>query len=202
VLFSRIRGMPLGPTMGDELPVDLTRVVNDLDSKDRPAVEALLPMVYADLRRLADSFFQRERDDHTLQPTALVHEAYLRLVKAVDGKYESRVHFFRAAAVTMRHILLNHARDHARLKRGGDMDRVTLTDHAAPAGEDSVELLSLDEALKKLALRDARQAQIVELRFFAGLSVAEAADVIGVSKRTAEDDWALAKAWLWREMNR
>jgi RNA polymerase sigma-70 factor (ECF subfamily) len=190
--------------MHTDVPADVTRILNDLDSKDRQAVASLLPVVYADLRRLADSFFRRERNDHTLQPTALVHEAYLRLMGRRDGKFESREHFFRVAAVVMRHILVRHARDRGRLKRGGDVERVPFDEAqaAAPGGLPDVDLIALDEALTRLANVDPRQSRIVELRFFAGLSAAETAEVLGVSKRTVEDDWALAKAWLWREMNR
>jgi len=188
--------------MHTDVPVDVTRILNDLDSKDRQAVASLLPVVYADLRRLADSYFRRERADHTLQPTALVHEAYLQLMGRRDEKFDSREHFFRAAAVVMRHLLVRHARDRGRLKRGGDNERVPFDEALAGIDLPDVDLIGLDEALTRLADVDRRQSQIVELRFFAGLSVAEVAEVLGVSKRTVEDDWTLAKAWLWREMNR
>jgi RNA polymerase sigma factor (TIGR02999 family) len=186
--------------MPETVPDDLTRVINDLDSRDRHAMAELLPLVYADLRRLADSFFGHERADHTLQPTALVHEAYLRLADSAGGPYENRAHFFRAAAITMRHILLQHARNRVRQKRGGGVQRVGLSEDLAVTGDGGVDLLELNDALEKLARLDARQAQIVELRYFTGLSVAEVAEILDVSKRTIEDDWTLAKAWLWREM--
>jgi len=187
--------------MGEPLPADLTQVINRMDRQDRGAISALLPAVYADLRRLADSFFSRERQDHTLQPTALVHEAYVHLMNRAGGQYESRIHFFRAAAVTMRHILLQHARDRKRLKRGGDAQRIPLTDDVAAIEEGDIDFIALDEALIRLGELDSRQAQLVELRFFAGLTVAETAELLGVSRRTAEEEWTLAKAWLWREMN-
>jgi RNA polymerase sigma factor (TIGR02999 family) len=188
--------------MHTDLPADITRILNDLDIKDRRALGDLLPVVYADLRRLADSFFRRERADHTLQPTALVHEAYMQLMGRREGGFDSREHFFRAAAVVMRHILVRHARDRGRLKRGGGVERVPLDDAAIGVAAPDVDLIALDEALTRLAAFDRRQSQIVELRFFAGLSVAEVAECMGLGKRTVEEDWSLAKAWLWREMNR
>ncbi|HKQ49653.1 MAG TPA: sigma-70 family RNA polymerase sigma factor [Phycisphaerae bacterium] len=188
--------------MDTGLESDLTRVLNDLDTGDRQAVAQLLPAVYADLRRLADSFFHNERQDHTLQPTALVHEAYLRLMKERPGAFENRAHFFRVAAVVMRHILVKHARDRNSIKRGGQFEKIALSDNLLQVANTDVDLVALDEALRKLTTSDPWQSQIVELRFFAGLSVAEVADVLSVSKRTVETDWAMARAWLWREMNR
>jgi RNA polymerase sigma factor (TIGR02999 family) len=184
------------------LQSDLTRVLNDLDSGDRKAAADLLPMVYADLRRLADSFFRDERRDHTLQPTALVHEAYLRLMQGKGGTFENRGHFFRVAAVVMRHILIKHARDRGRDKREGNHDEIPLADDVAITVGPDIDLIAMDEALKKLTIIDPRQGQIVELRFFAGMTVAEVAEVLAVSKRTVEEDWSMARAWLWREMDR
>ena len=186
--------------MSCELPADITRILNDLDSKDRCAVADLLPVVYADLRRLVDSFFRKERRDHTLQPTALVHEAYVRLMNGDGRNYESREHFYRTAAVVMRHILIHHARDRAAQKRGGDFERVRLADDLAAEVPEELDLVALDGAITRLAGLDARQAEIVCLRFFAGLTVEETAATLKVSKRTVEQDWTMAKAWLWREL--
>ncbi len=186
--------------MQTDVPVDITRFLSDLDSGNRRAVAELLPVVYADLRRMADSFFRKERRDHTLQPTALVHEAYLRLVDGKGEGYQNREHFFRVAAVVMRHILIKHARARGAQKRGGEQERVPLAEEMAVELPSDVDLLALDEALTKLGELDARQAQVVELRFFAGLSVEESAEVLGVSKRTVEGDWQLARAWLWRAL--
>jgi RNA polymerase sigma factor (TIGR02999 family) len=183
-----------------EPPADLTRVISELNHQDREAVAELLPVVYADLRRLADGFFQCERADHTLQPTALVHEAYLRLIQS-QGGFKDRAHFFRTAAMVMRHILCEHARGRGRQKRGGDRrQRQDLDETLVAADDQKTDVLELDEALQRLTAMDARQGQIVELRFFAGLSVAEVAELLGVSKRTVEEDWTLAKAWLQREL--
>jgi RNA polymerase sigma-70 factor (ECF subfamily) len=181
-------------------PGDVTRILADLNGQERAQMADLLPLVYDDLRRLADGLFRQERPDHTLQATALVHEAYLRLMQRLPAQWHSREHFFRAAAVVMRHILVNHARDRRRLKRGGMAGEVPLSESLAVFEERAVDLVALDEALMRLAELDKRQAQVVELRFFAGLSEAEVANVLGVSTRTVEGEWALARAWLLREV--
>jgi RNA polymerase sigma-70 factor (ECF subfamily) len=190
----------VGASMIAQPPGDVTRILADLCGQDRTVMAELLPLVYEDLRRLADGLFSHERRDHTLQPTALVHEAYLRLMQQSPERWQSREHFFRAAAVVMRHILVNHARDRRRLKRGGAANQVPLDDGLAVFEERAIDLVALDEALSRLAEFDKRQAQIVELRFFAGLSPAEVGEVLGVSPRTVEGDWALARAWLLREI--
>lgn len=187
--------------MASQLPADVTRILADLSDEDRSAMSRLLPLVYADLRRMADGLFRRERADHTLQPTALVHEAYLRLMNGSNAQWQNREHFFRAAAVVMRHILVNHARDRRRLKRGGAAGREPLDETVAAFEDRAVDLVALDEALQRLAALDARQASIVELRFFAGLTMPDVADLLNVSLRTVENDWALARAWLLREVS-
>jgi RNA polymerase sigma factor (TIGR02999 family) len=168
-----------------------------------PAAEELMAVVYDELRGLARGYLRRERSDHTLQPTALVHEAYLRLADQDRVSWRGRSHFFAVGAQMMRRLLVDHARSRRRVKRGGDWQRVTLARGGAPLsghGLDRDQLLALDQALEKLAGLDRRQARIVELRFFAGLDVAEVAAVLGVSKRTVEGHWTHARAWLKREL--
>lgn len=178
----------------------VTRLLDQFDRSQQPAMAELLPLVYHDLRSLADRLFRNQRREHTLQPTALVHELYLRLASAPDRKWQSREHFFRAAAVAMRCILVNHARDRNRQKRGGGRARVPLEDVVTRYEDRGGDLLLLDDALERLAHRDTMQCQIVELRFFAGLSLAEIAETLGISLRTVESDWVLARAWLRREL--
>jgi RNA polymerase sigma-70 factor (ECF subfamily) len=168
-----------------------------------PSAEALLPLVYDDLRRRAAAYLRRERAGHTLQPTALVHEAYLKLVDQSRVNWRGRTHFFAVGAKVMRRLLIDHARQRGRAKRAGGLQRVTLTDWRAAPEEPALDadaLLGLDRALEALARLDARQAGIVELRFFAGLTVAEVAKFLDVSTRTVEDDWHHARAWLRREL--
>jgi RNA polymerase sigma factor (TIGR02999 family) len=173
------------------------------EEKSPSSAEELMPLVYDDLRRRARAYMSRERPGHTLQPTALVHEAYMKLVDQSRVNWRGRTHFFAIGAQAMRRILIDYARGHSREKRGGEWQRVTLS---APlksneSGLDLVELLNLDRALAKLAGLDERQAKIVELRFFAGLKMSEVAEVLGVSKRTVEDDWVHARAWLKHELS-
>ena len=183
-------------------PAELTQVMNRLSEGDREAIAELLPMVYGELHGLAEQQMQGERADHTLQPTALVHEAYIRLVQSAQLHIEKRADFFCVAATVMRHILVNHARDHGRIKRGGGHRRVHFDEVFAVFQERAIDLLALDEALRELAVLDPRQRQIVELRFFAGLTVEQTANILGVSKRTVENDWSLAKVWLLREITK
>lgn len=159
--------------------------------------EEMFGVVYDELRRLAAQYLSRERSGHTLQPTALVHEAYLRLA-AQSAEWDSKTHFFAVGARVMRRLLIDHARARGRDKRGGDWQRVTLDPVAVEL--DDAALLALDDALERLAKLDAREAQIVELRFFAGMTVEEIAAELGVSKRTVESDWTHARAWLRREL--
>jgi len=165
-----------------------------------PTDSDLLPLVYEELRSLAASYLNNERQGHTLQPTALVHEAYLRLVDQTRVRWQDRTHFFAVAAMCMRRILINHARDRNRLKRGGGMQRVALTELTAPGNLSDQALLTLDEALKRLAELDERKARVVEFRYFAGLSVEQTAELLGASPATVKRDWEFARAWLLREL--
>lgn len=183
------------PTEGASIPVANPGARPDVSS-------GWLQEVYDQLRSLADQYLRAERTDHTLQATALVHEAFLRLTQQDPDRWNDRDHFFRAAAMAMRRILVNHARDRRTLKRGGDTPRVTLDSAVAVLEERSLDLIALNEALDKLAHLDPRQAQVVELRFFAGLDVSDAAVILGISPRTVEADWSLAKAWLLREITK
>lgn len=176
------------------------------DAADR-AADVLLPDVYAELRRLAASYLQRERVGHTLQPTALVHEAYLKLADQDRVSWRGRSHFFAVGAHVMRRLLVDHARKKSSRKRGGDWQQVTLLDDDREGGSSLLgrplaaeEMLALDEALDELSSVDERQARVVELRFFGDLSMADVARHLGVSKRTAEGDWTHARAWLRRAL--
>ena len=183
-------------------PGDITVLLAELRAGNRSAESRLLPLVYAELRRRARRYMRGERPDHTLQPTALVHEAYLRLAGQREVDWQSRAHFFAVAAQLMRRILVDHARARKAEKRGGGEPRVALNESLAMTEEKSAELMALDEALTRLAERDPRQARAVELRFFGGLSEEEAAEVMGISLRTLKRDWSVARAWLFKEINR
>ncbi len=184
---------------------EVTQILNELSGGDEQAAARLLPLVYDELRALAGSFFARQTPGHTLQPTALVHEAYLKLAGSEGVGWESRAHFFAVAARAMRQVLMNYARDKAAAKRGGGgWERITLDEAVTPPGsaEREIDLLALDEALERLNTLSDRQARAIELRFFGGLTIAEAAHVLGVGTTTVEDDWHLAKAWLARELKK
>lgn len=181
---------------------DITRILKKAGSGDDSALNRLLPLVYDELRALAESYLQRERPDHTLQATALVHEAYVRLVKQEEVEWQNRAHFFAVAARAIRRILVDHARTHQRVKRGGRHQRVQLDDDILVTEGRGLDLLSLDEAMERLAELHERQSRIVELRFFGGLSAKETSAVLGVSARTVDADWSMARAWLRRELRR
>ncbi len=171
------------------------------DASGGPAtLDELLPGAYAELLRLAEAYLSRERPDHTLQATALVHEAYLRLVDQRSVDWRNRVHFFGAAAEMMRRILVNHARARRTAKRGGDMPRLALDEAVGFYDERNLDIVALDDALTELALIDGRQGRVVELRFFAGLSIEETADVLSISPATVKREWHMARAWLRREL--
>jgi len=193
--------------MGAREPIDLacaakvTTLLNDAGAGDRQASAELLPLVYDELRRLARQKMGQERAGHTLQATALVHEAYLRLVDASAGKsWDCRWHFFAAAAEAMRRILVDQARRRGRIKRGGSAarQRIDLEDVELTVNEPPAELLAVDEALTALAARHPDKAQLVKLRYFAGLTIDEAAEAMGISTATANRQWAYARAWLFR----
>jgi len=175
---------------------DVTFLLAELTKGNKDAASKLIPLVYAELRRLAGGYMRRERSDHTLQPTALVHEAYLKLIEQRSVDWQSRAHFYGIAAQMMRRILVDHARGHLRDKRGAGQRPVPLEEALVFAPEQSKELVQLDESLQRLARLDERQAKIVELRFFAGLSVEETAQAMGISAKTVKRDWSVAKAWL------
>ena len=179
---------------------DVTRILESIEHGDPKAAEELLPLVYGELRKLAAAKMAGEAPHQTLQPTALVHEAWLRLVGEANPKFENRAHFFAAAAEAMRRILIDKARRKRALRHGGDQQRVDLEslEIASPADED--ELLAVNEALDKLATTHAVQAEVVKLRYFVGLTNAEAARVLGLSERTVKNYWAHARAWLFREV--
>lgn len=169
---------------------------------DQEALDTLMPLVYDELRRLAQHYLRHERADHTLQSTALVHEAYVRLVGQDSPPWQSRAHFFGIAARLMRQILVEHARAHLAAKRGGHSLKLTLEDAAALPQSADVDLVALDDALRKLSAQDARQSRIVELRFFAGLTIEDAAEVLEISRATVAREWTIARAWLYREIAR
>lgn len=180
---------------------DVTRLLDAAAAGSKTAVGRLLNVVYDELRRLAQGCLDHERPDHTLQATALVHEAYLKLVGQNSLGFRSRAAFFGAAATVMRRILVDHARAKRREKRGGDAVKVTLDDALALAEQRADNLPALDEALTALAALDPRKARLVELRFFAGLSMPDAAEMLGIPLRSAERDWTMARAWLRRRLD-
>jgi len=174
----------------------------ELKNGELTALDELLPLVYGELRRLANSYLKRERSDHTLQPTALVHEAYLRLVGQKSIEWQNRAHFYGIAANMMRRILVDHARAHATEKRGGAAVRLSIEDVQIPLEQRAADFVALDEALTELAKFDERKARIVEMRFFGGLTDEEIAEVLGVTTRTVWRDWKTARLWLFRELSK
>jgi|SRR5215813_14918383 len=170
------------------------------DSGNREALDKLMPIVYEELHRQAARYLQRERSGHTLQTTALVNEAYVRLIDQVNVRWQNRAHFFAIAAEMMRRILVDYARKRHAEKRGGDAIKVTLSEALNASSERDLDLIAVDETLTRLAELDQQQAKVVELRFFGGLSVEETAEVLGISDRTVKRDWSVAKAWIRREL--
>lgn len=181
-------------------PDEITRLLVDWGKGDRAALDKLLPLVYEELRRLSSHYMRFERSDHVLQTTALVHEAYLRLVDQRNINFQSRTHFFAIAAQVMRHILVDYARGQRRAKRGEGLPTLALTDVAVISEDRADELLSVNSALESLTAMDPRKGRVFELRYFGGMSVAEAADALKVSPVTVARDWRMAKAWLRREI--
>lgn len=181
---------------------EITQLLLAWGQGDQAALEQLLPLVYEEMRQIAHHHMRRQRPDHTLQTTALVNEAYLRLVDAQRVQWQNRVHFFALAAQAMRHILVDLARARGNQKRGGGATQVALEEALIVSAERGADVLALDEALQTLAKLNARQSQIVELRYFGGLSEEETAAVLQLSPRTVRRDWSLARAWLYRELKR
>ena len=181
---------------------EVTELLVRWRSGDRAALDSLIPLVYDELRRIARHYLQGERTDHTLQSTALVNEAYVRMVAQDFPEWQNRAHFFAVAAQLMRQILVDHARSHRAAKRGGEICKVTLDEAEEHPLTSDVDVLALDEALKELADMDAQQSRVVELKFFAGLSIEDTAEVLGISSSTVKRDWVTARAWLYRELDR
>ena len=186
--------------MSSQPPNELTQILDAISSGDRDAADRLLPLVYNELRALARVRMARERPGHTLQPTALVHETYLRLFGNAAPRWQNRAHFFGAAAEAMRRILIERARRQARLKRGANAERVALTEIAGEPPIDAEQILSLDQALQRLEAQDPSMAQVVKLRFFAGLTVDETAAALDIAPRSVDRYWTAARAWLYREL--
>src|SRR5258707_7949190 len=167
---------------------------------EREALDALMPLVYSELRRIAHHYLQNERSGHTLQSTALVHEAYVRLIDQNFPQWQNRAHFFAVAAQLMRQILVDYARSHGAAKRGGSVCKIALDDAEEVPQPRDVDVVALDEALKILAEMDEQQSRVVELKFFAGLSIEDTSEVLGISSSTVKRDWITARAWLYREL--
>lgn len=180
---------------------NLTLLLANYEGGDPRALEKILPVVYDELRRLARSYLNRESSGHTLQPTALVHEAFFKLVDQKSVKWQNRAHFFGIAAQAMRRILTDYARMKKAKKRGGTQARISIDEQWSLSEEIQPDLIALDDALKTLSSIDARQGNIVELRYFGGLSIEEAAHVLNISPATIKREWAMAKAWLYRELS-
>ncbi len=183
------------------MPTDVTVLLSKINDGDASAPEELLPLVYQELRKLASNYLQNERRDHTLQATALVHEAYLRLVDWENVSWQNRSHFFAVSAQVMRHILVDHARKKKAEIHGGNLQKLSLDEAISFSNSREVNLVELDDALKELEKLDKRQAKIVELRFFAGLTIEETAHALDVSTMTVSRDWNFAKAWLFRRLS-
>jgi len=180
---------------------NITQLLERWGNGNKEVLDELLPIVYDELRRQAARYLRRERIGHTLQTTALIHEAYIRLVDQRNVRWQNRAHFFGIASQLMRRILVDHARTKKRAKRGGSDIRVSLTDIAASTKAEDLDVIALDEALNRLSTIDQQQARIVELRFFSGLTVEETAEVLSISPATVKRDWSMAKAWLHREIS-
>lgn len=180
---------------------EVTHLLRQLRLGNKEAEGRLVPLVYGELRRIAAAYLRREGPAHSLQPTALVHEAYLRLADIKEIDWQDRSHFFAVSATIMRRILVDHARANRARKRGNGWDAVSLNDAILPSPERAPEILALDEALTRLSQLDRRQGKIVELRFFAGMSEEETGEVLGISSRTVKRDWRIARAWLFKELH-
>ena len=180
----------------------VTQLLGRWRNGDREALDSLIPLVYEELRRIAQHYLRNERPGHTLQSTALVHEAYVRMIQQDLPDWQNRAHFFAVAAQLMRQILVDHARAHRADKRGGGVCNVALDEAEEGALKVDVDILALDDALKTLSAMDPQQGEVVELRFFGGLSIEDTAEVLGISSSTVKRDWITARAWLHRELDR
>lgn len=179
---------------------NLTELLHDWHRGNRDALDRLTPVIYDEIRRIAHRYMDRERDDHTLQTTALINEAYLRLLGQPQVEWNNRAHFFAVVAQVMRHVLIDHARSRLFQKRGGDAQRMSIDEATLMTSERASELIALDEALTSLASLDARKARVVELRYFGGFSLEETAVILDLSVMTVRRDWQAAKAWLYRQV--
>jgi len=192
----------MAPQIPDLPDHSITALLDQLSAGKREVENELVPQIYEELRRLARHYMRLERGNHTLQPTALVHEAYAQLVQQPQVPWQNRAHFFATASVLMRHILVDHARARQAGKRGGVQEQVTLDEALLPAQNRSIDVLALHEAIDRLAVLDERQAKIVELHFFGGLTFEEIALVLNIAERTAKRDWSMARAWLKGELSK
>ncbi|MBI3474271.1 MAG: sigma-70 family RNA polymerase sigma factor [Acidobacteria bacterium] len=187
--------------MTESPPSQVTQLLVNWGNGSQQSLEALIPLVYDELRRQARRYLRRERPDHTLQSTALVHEAYVRLVDQRQVNWHNRSQFFGVAAQLMRRILVDHARGRAAVKRGAGVTKLAIAEEVAALEMRNVDLIALDTSLRELEKMDPQQSRIVELRFFSGLSIEDTAEALGISTATVKRDWALAKAWLYREIS-
>ena len=181
---------------------EVTQLLIQWSNGDKAALDKLMPLIYEELRQLARHYMNRERAGHTLQTTALVNEAYLRLINRKQVHWQNRAHFFAIAAHLMRSILVDHARSHAYAKRGGGARKIALDEALAVSQQRAADVVALDDALKRLAEIDPQQSRIVEMKFFGGLTIEETAEVLGLSPATIKREWSTAKAWLYHELNR
>jgi RNA polymerase sigma factor (TIGR02999 family) len=186
--------------MADPETYEVTQILRQWSGGDKSAAERLFPLVYDELKRQARNYLRRERADHTLQPTALVHEAYLRLIEQTVLTADNRTHFFAIASRLMRRILVDHARHHNSAKRGGAARRLSIEDADFLPEQTAGDLLELNDALEKLEQIDERKSRVVDMRFFGGLKEAEIAEILGVTEKTVRRDWQFAKLWLYREI--
>ena len=187
--------------MSANQPAEITQILLEWNDGDAEAGERLLPFVYKELKRSARFLMSRERSDHTLQPTALVHEAFLKLTELNEIKWQNRGHFYRFVSKLMRQVLVDHARTHAAIKRGSAAIHFSAEDLEIPAETRAASILDLDEVLERLAKSDAQQAKVVEMRYFGGLTNAEIAEALDISERTVMREWQAARLWLFRELN-
>jgi RNA polymerase sigma factor (TIGR02999 family) len=199
-----VRGRPQGAQEGKKplqlTPGTITQLINESRDGNRAALDRLTPVLYVELRKIARRYLRQERPGQTLQATALVHEAYLRLLKDTNLSFENRAHFLAIAAQSMRQILIERARARVASKRGGKRARVTLDEGAAVETPQPVDVLALEQVLERLARLDQQQARVVELRFYGGLTVEETAEALAISPATVKRDWSVARAWLYREL--